>query len=551
MQKCLFSAPDGPAGPGTREIHLVPPPAATSSSDIPAVSAAAESGVTAVTATAGEVPAVTAAEAAGVPASTASTAPSLVWPPSDEDLDDWHVIPLKPGAPAATGNGGGTPAAGNGHAGKADNSDDATTAPLRKPLPAWLANHRAAKTGGPAGTPGMSTGPRAMTPSPSGNAARAVSPAPLEDTARFSSDTTTAIAAMRRPSGSTGAAPMLNLAPAAQPVVPRPVAAFPAGRRRPGVAQPAPSPWNSVARRTAVVVLALLAIGQAAYIGARMFITPDAASTSVLTVDSMPDGAEVFIDGERRGVTPFKLELPAGSHALQLRKNGQTRTIPLVLAAGVQASQYVELGSTSGSAAGSASSSAPPASASSSASAPPSAAPRQAAPALSPSASSSPEPPAPSDGIAAPAAADAATAPPGSSRGWVVIESGLNLRVLRNGEMLGSSEEGRLALPAGRQELELVNDAVGYRAVMTVLVPPGRAASVPVELPQSVLNVTSTPSARVWLDGRELGNTPIAQLALPVGQHEVRFEHPDYGERRMTVLVRVGATAQAAVDFTR
>ncbi len=111
-------------------------------------------------------------------------------------------------------------------------------------------------------------------------------------------------------------------------------------------ARPAPSPWNGVARRTAVVVLALLAVGQAAYIGARLLMTP-AASTSVLTVDSVPDGAEVFIDGERRGVTPFKVELPAGSHALELRKNGRTRTIPLVLAAGVQASQYVELGSAS------------------------------------------------------------------------------------------------------------------------------------------------------------------------------------------------------------
>ena len=159
--------------------------------------------------------------------------------------------------------------------------------------------------------------------------------------------------------------------------------------------------------------------------------------------------------------------------------------------------------------------------------------------------------PVPSDGVAAPAAADASAPPPGSSRGWVVIESGLNLRVLRNGEMLGSSEEGRLALPAGRQELELVNDAVGYRAVMTVQVPPGRAVPVPVELPQSVLNVSATPAARVWVDGREIGNTPVSQLALPVGQHEVRFEHPEYGERRMTVLVRVGVTAQASVDFTR
>jgi hypothetical protein len=158
----------------------------------------------------------------------------------------------------------------------------------------------------------------------------------------------------------------------------------------------------------------------------------------------------------------------------------------------------------------------------------------------------------PDDGIAAPAAGDAAAAPPTSSRGWVVIETGgLNLRVLRNGELLGTSDEGRLALPAGRQELELVNDAVGYRAVMTVQVPPGRAVPVPVELPQSLLNLSATPTARVWIDGREIGTTPISQLALPVGQHEVRFEHPELGERRMTVLVKVGVTAQASVDFTR
>ncbi len=65
----------------------------------------------------------------------------------------------------------------------------------------------------------------------------------------------------------------VNLAPAAQPAVPRPVAAFPAERRRP-MPQPAASPWNGVVRRTAVVVLAVLAAGQAAYIGARLFATP-------------------------------------------------------------------------------------------------------------------------------------------------------------------------------------------------------------------------------------------------------------------------------------
>jgi hypothetical protein len=564
MQKLLFSAPDGPAGPGTREIHLVTPPA-RSESAISAVSGLADASANASASTDASVKAESAAPSspqapAPIDASKDSTAPALVWPPTDEELDDWHVIPLVPPA-AAAAKGGGAPGAAGG------------TGTPKKPLPVWLANHRAAKSGtelpgesAAAGSHGST--PRVMTSSPSGGGIRAVSASSLEDTARFPSETTTAIAALRKPSTSAGGnapAVAVNLAQAAQPAAPRPVAAFPTDRRRMAAAQPAASLWNGAARRTAVVVLALLAVGQAAYIGSRLFFTPAAASTSVLTVDSVPDGAEVFIDGERRGLTPFKVELTAGSHALQLRKDGRTRTIPLVLAAGVQASQYVELGNAAPSASAPSASSAPSTSSA--------VTPRQGAP----SPSSSPASPTsaaasasatgvtgtaggaapsgtatPDDGIAAPAPADAATAPPVSSRGYVVIETGgLNLRVLRNGEMLGSSEEGRLALPAGRQELELVNDAVGYRSVMTVQVPPGRAVSVPVELPQSLLNVSATPAARVWIDGREIGTTPIRQLALSVGQHEVRFEHPEHGERRMTVLVRVGATAQASVDFTR
>jgi hypothetical protein len=557
MQKCLFSAPDRPAGPGGREIHLVPPPAAPST-------AAAEAN--AVSTTAPDAPATghpangngnntQPVNAPGVENDVAPVdakaddqtpaAPTLVWPPPDEELDDWHVIPLRrpdADAAAAAAAAEARTAAGDATVSLSGTAAGASTAtPPRKPLPAWLANHRASQTGsvGSSGAGSSGISPRALAPSASGNAVRAVSPSPLEDTARLSGDTTTAITARRRPSASAGTTTALNLAPAAQPVA-RPVAAFPSGQRR-VPPRPQPSPWTGVARRAAVVVLALLAVGQAAYIGARLFMT-SASAMSILTVDSNPDGAEVFINGERRGVTPFKVELPAGEHALELRKNGRTRAIPVVMAAGVQASQYVELGSA-------------PLSAT-----PRPAAPPEQAPASSsgPSGQGSGSPTGPAAGPAALTTAAAAApgtavtpTPPVATRGWVVVESGLNLRVLRNGEMLGSSEEGRLALPAGRQELELVNDAVGYRAVMTVQVPPGRATTLPVELPQSLLNVSATPSARVWVDGREVGNTPVRQLALPVGQHEVRFEHPDYGERRMTVLVRVGTTTQATVDFTR
>jgi hypothetical protein len=331
----------------------------------------------------------------------------------------------------------------------------------------------------------------------------------------------------------------------------------------------------------------LLAVGQAAYIGARLLLSPGAgALPSVVIVQSMPTGAEVFIDGERRGETPFRAEVAPGEHVLELRKNGRSRTIPLSLAGGMQASQYVELTSAplrpTASPGPGAGAGAAPAGSTTGAGAAPGAAGSEATapngagqpttltgsaavpagmaggpavgvqpPGTTPSTASTPT------GAAVPGAPGTAgstttpTPPTAPSRGWLTIESPLNLSIFRSGELLGHSDEGRLSLPAGRQELEVVNDSVGYRAVMTVQVPAGRPVTVPVELPQSTLSISATPAARVWVDGRELGDTPVTQLALPVGPHEVRFVHPELGERRMTVLVRVGATAQAAVNFDR
>lgn len=392
-----------------------------------------------------------------------------------------------------------------------------------------------------------------------------------------------------------------------------------------------PAPATSGAQRVAVIVLALLAVGQAAYIGARLMLTPaQAAPASVLIVNSEPTGADVFIDGQRRGETPFRADVPPGDHVLELRKNGRSRTIPLILAAGVQSSQYVEMsgaprdgssggssssggsgggagntgaqpgdhargdrgvaGGTSGAAAtgaaaagvnnaaapgataASASDGARPDNAGNGGSAGSgadtggitagssgtrtgtgSAAPGTSSGPVTPASSSTSTPPASNAGTADPAAAAPAapTPAPPVGRTGLVVESPLNLTVLRNGEVLGNSDEGRIALGAGHHELELRNDSVGYRAVMSVEIPRGRVVTLPVELPQSTLDISAIPSARVSIDGRPLGITPITQIALPVGPHEVRFEHQDFGERTVTVLVRVGATARATVDFLK
>ena len=44
---------------------------------------------------------------------------------------------------------------------------------------------------------------------------------------------------------------------------------------------------------------------------------------------------------------------------------------------------------------------------------------------------------------------------------------------------------------------------------------------------------------------------PVSQLSLPVGVHEILFRHPDFPERRVSVVVKIGATGRAFTDFTR
>jgi hypothetical protein len=51
------------------------------------------------------------------------------------------------------------------------------------------------------------------------------------------------------------------------------------------------------------------------------------------------------------------------------------------------------------------------------------------------------------------------------------------------------------------------------------------------------------------IDGRVVGQTPLANLSLPIGSHEVVFMHPQFGEKRQTVVVTVGGIARVTQDF--
>jgi serine/threonine-protein kinase len=155
---------------------------------------------------------------------------------------------------------------------------------------------------------------------------------------------------------------------------------------------------------------------------------------------------------------------------------------------------------------------------------------------------------------AAPAASNR-IAPPASEAGpvggWLSVASPMNLEIREDGSLLGVTTVPRVMLPVGRHQIELSSRILGYREVRTVDVSPGRVTSLKVVVPNGRLNVNALPWADVSIDGQNVGQTPLANISLPLGNHEVVLRNPEFGERRQTVVVTLHGVTRVGVDFSK
>jgi serine/threonine-protein kinase len=242
--------------------------------------------------------------------------------------------------------------------------------------------------------------------------------------------------------------------------------------------------------------------------------TPPAATqtaTGTVSIDSSPR-ARVFIDETPKGTTPLRLDLAPGLHRVRVEADGGlTKTLDVTVVAGKEISQLVELTKATTDRA----------------------ADRTAAAAAAATAAA---------GVPAPA-------PP--TPGFMVVDTPEDLQIIEDGRVLGSSSAGKVSLDPGSHLIEFRNDNLGFQATRTVQVLPGKTVRVTIPLPEGNLSINATPWAEVSVDGRGLGETPIANVTLRAGSHELVFRNPQHGELKQTVVVKAGENGRVTVNMVR
>jgi len=280
-----------------------------------------------------------------------------------------------------------------------------------------------------------------------------------------------------------------------------------------------------------------------------------------LRVESDPPGAEVRIDGTVRGTTPVALTLPVGNYTLTVTRGSSVKQLPVAITNGVGEAHHItwaDLAPTGNPALSTGSlfvSSDTPGSVVSVDGADRGQAPltvrdlaagrhdvivRTAGTTYRRSVQVDP-------GATASLVISGTSA--AASWGWVSLDTPFAMQVIEGGRVVGTSEIDRIMLPPGDHDLEFVAEAFGFRDARNVRVSAGRATSVSVDIPQVAMNINALPWAEVFVDGVSVGDTPLANVMQPLGDHEIVFRHPQLGEKRQVVRVTLRESPRVAVDM--
>jgi hypothetical protein len=135
--------------------------------------------------------------------------------------------------------------------------------------------------------------------------------------------------------------------------------------------------------------------------------------------------------------------------------------------------------------------------------------------------------------------------------GWLSISAPFDVEVAEHDDVIGTSGASRIMLAAGRHDITLANRSLGYQDARKIEVTAGKTIAIRVDPPKVSVSVNARPWAEVTVDGSSVGQTPLSNLLVAVGPHEMVFRHPQLGERRQTVVVTAKGPNRVAADLSK
>ena len=312
-------------------------------------------------------------------------------------------------------------------------------------------------------------------------------------------------------------------------------------------------PWSGLGRigvRVAAVAAVLLVLAGAAVWGRGAFGRHQAAAqVGEVVIDSVPGPADVRVDNADAGKTPLTLQLKAGRHSVEFRRDGKSRVIDVDVTGGESNTARMDWN------------------------------PRKVGTlqvdTTQPGAKVIVDgrergvTPLTLDDIAVGQHEIVLENDEGRVRrrvqigegetevlteaifsGWLHVAAPVDVTVSEKGRALQMDARGQVLLKAGEHDLLIESRAFGFSEKRHVSIEPGATTTVDIEAGTSTLGVTSSAPAEVQVDGVRAGSTPLAGYALKIGTHEVVVTDIFGNVRRQNVRVS-SAPAQIEVDFSK
>ena len=283
--------------------------------------------------------------------------------------------------------------------------------------------------------------------------------------------------------------------------------------------------------RTLAATLLVALLEGVAFATAWWYVTPE--QQGWLVVHTKPAGIQVSIDGGLVGQTPFAKALVPGRHTIELRYGTATRVVPVEISPGVQTEQRISWGNGFNTGQASITSTNP------------------GSKVLIDGRQMGKTPLTVSDLL--PGKHEVTVEGESGSvstmliveagetteldvpvyAGWVSVLSPVQLEILLDGKLIGSTEIEKLMLKAGKHTLQLENETLGYKSTVDVRVRPGATTSVSV-VPKAPVTVEAPEGTELSINGENMGTLPNPALEVPLGTAEFVMRYKDE-ERRVVV----------------